>query len=180
MDEEIAKVRRRERMREWNQKNKEKYRDARREACRKWREKHPEKYKKSYMDTNVKRREKNKAYHSIPINKERRRELQRARRAANPEQYKQTTLGSHLKKKYKITVEERDAMLAAQGGVCAGCGTNKPTGPGWCVDHCHELLEIRGILCFRCNTVLGYANDRAETLRALADYLGAFNDTHKL
>lgn len=45
-----------------------------------------------------------------------------------------------------------DAMLAAQGGVCAICG-REPT-PGtrrFPIDHDHKQMYIRGVLCTRCN-----------------------------
>jgi hypothetical protein len=45
-----------------------------------------------------------------------------------------------------------DAMLEAQGGVCAICG-RVPT-PGarrFPIDHDHRAMYIRGVLCTRCN-----------------------------
>lgn len=39
------------------------------------------------------------------------------------------------------------------------------------VDHCHISNRVRGLLCRACNTMLGAARDRAETLRSGAAYL---------
>jgi hypothetical protein len=40
-------------------------------------------------------------------------------------------------------------------------------------DHCHKTGKARGWLCFNCNAALGHVRDRANVLRALADYLDA-------
>jgi hypothetical protein len=79
---------------------------------------------------------------------------------------------SHLKHRYGITVEQRDSMLSAQGGLCAICRGNDPKrGKGWCVDHCHKTEKIRGILCHDCNVALGLLQDSPTILTAAADYL---------
>lgn len=82
-------------------------------------------------------------------------------------------------RRYSITEAQRDAMLAEQGGACAICRSTEPNGPAWCTDHDHECCSygrscgecIRGILCFRCNTLLGHAKDNIETLRTATEYL---------
>lgn len=83
---------------------------------------------------------------------------------------------------FNITIEERDDILESQGGVCACCGTDKPGSKGWCIDHDHACCPesgrscgscIRGILCSRCNLVLGSVEDRTDTLSSMIDYLSA-------
>lgn len=76
-----------------------------------------------------------------------------------------------LKKTYGLTSEEYDAMLAAQGGVCALCGNASTHGKQLCVDHCHKTSKIRALLCDVCNRGLGYFKDDPEALRGAADYL---------
>jgi hypothetical protein len=82
---------------------------------------------------------------------------------------------------YGITLEDFDAMLAAQGGCCIICNTADPHG-GWAIDHDHSCCPnikrlggcgncTRGILCSRCNLMLGNARDNSETLMAGAAYL---------
>lgn len=79
----------------------------------------------------------------------------------------------HLSKTYGITTEQYEDLLERQGGTCATCSADEPGGrlKNFAVDHDHETGEIRGLLCFACNLVLGLIGDDAGTLRALADYL---------
>lgn len=73
----------------------------------------------------------------------------------------------HLKRRYGITAEEADAMLEAQGGLCAVCRT----APAAHVDHDHGTGEVRELLCFNCNGGLGQFKDDPAVLRAAADYV---------
>ncbi|MGZ5095548.1 MAG: endonuclease VII domain-containing protein [Burkholderiales bacterium] len=75
----------------------------------------------------------------------------------------------HFKSRYGITLEERDAMLAAQEGCCAACRT--ALSDKWVIDHCHTTGRIRGLLCQPCNLILGHARDSTEKLRCLIVYL---------
>lgn len=90
-----------------------------------------------------------------------------------------------LMKKYGLTIEMYEEILAAQGGVCAVCKSEELTiGRGGfakalSVDHNHGCCPgptscgscIRGLLCQKCNTLLGYASDDPGVLRAAAEYL---------
>lgn len=86
----------------------------------------------------------------------------RARRERQA-RYRQTEKGRHtqrnawLKARYGITASDYDAMLAAQDGRCAICGTTEPEGRRgvFCVDHDHETGAVRGLLCWPCNRRLG-------------------------
>ncbi len=77
---------------------------------------------------------------------------------------------------YGIAPEEFRAKLAAQGHVCAVCGTDKPGNNGWCLDHDHALpsndpASHRGVLCRACNHMLGNAKDSVAILSKGAQYL---------
>ena len=59
-----------------------------------------------------------------------------------------------------------------QKGCCAICKTNNPAPKKtFCVDHCHKTGKVRGLLCLRCNTILGHAKDNIETLKNAIDFL---------
>ena len=75
-----------------------------------------------------------------------------------------------LQQNYGIGVDERDALLATQGGRCAICGANEPNGYGWHVDHDHEFGAVRGILCGGCNIGIGHLRDDPAILRGAIAY----------
>lgn len=82
----------------------------------------------------------------------------------------------HLRRYYDMTLDEYQAMLNAQKGVCKACGkTETRTAQGTIchlhVDHDHKTGRIRGLLCNRCNMALGYAQDDPNILEALASYI---------
>ena len=109
-----------------------------------------------------------------PENRERRAELRRARKAAEPERTFQRYRKSYLKQKFGITPADYDAMLKAQGGTCAICGTLDPGrgSPYFHVDHCHATNVVRGLLCNSCNIALGHFKDDVQRLAAAIEYLG--------
>lgn len=86
-------------------------------------------------------------------------------------------------RRYGLTMEKYRALLAAQGGVCAICGSADAGGRGrFSVDHdhrcCPERLRscgkcVRGLLCSPCNTGIGLLRDDPERLIAAAAYLTA-------
>jgi hypothetical protein len=78
-----------------------------------------------------------------------------------------STRDYHLKRRYGITSADVDAMIEAQGGLCAICQKREPKH----VDHDHVTGQVRGVLCSCCNQALGKARDRTDILRAAIDYL---------
>lgn len=73
----------------------------------------------------------------------------------------------HLKRRYGLTAQEVDALIMAQGGLCAICGE----APAEHVDHDHGTGRVRGILCFNCNGGLGQFRDRDDLLTLAIAYL---------
>lgn len=65
----------------------------------------------------------------------------------------------NYRKKYGITLKQYNELLVAQNGVCILCGKKdayKNKGRNLFVDHNHKTNIIRGLLCSRCNTMLGH------------------------
>jgi hypothetical protein len=79
----------------------------------------------------------------------------------------------NLKKSlYGITREEFEKLVEAQSVACGSCGDDA-TGAEHSlqVDHCHDTLEIRGLLCSGCNTAAGWLDDDPVKAEKLAEYL---------
>ena len=72
-----------------------------------------------------------------------------------------------------ISLVDYDAMLQRQNGACAIC---KRSGQALCVDHCHACGKVRGLLCGKCNSVLGFCGDSPAHLLMAAAYLRASCD----
>lgn len=73
---------------------------------------------------------------------------------------------------YKLTLEDYDKILAFQGGVCWACHRPEPVkGRRLSVDHDHATGLVRGLLCSRCNPVLGKI-ERAFVRYGLGKVLG--------
>lgn len=74
--------------------------------------------------------------------------------------------------KYGISVEEFGALAARQGGLCAICGSPPIEGKTRLdVDHDHQTLRVRGLLCSPCNRGIGLLSEEPARLRSAAAYL---------
>jgi len=120
--------------------------------------------------------ERGRRYHAC--HKEEINERKRHRYATDPE-YRTRVLAQNAKsqrasllKCYGMSLLEYELRLALQNGVCAIC-KKKPNGL-LCVDHCHVTGKVRGLLCRKCNSALGFYDDDPGLARAGADYLTAF------
>jgi hypothetical protein len=75
----------------------------------------------------------------------------------------------HLKSRFGITTEQYQEMLASQNGVCAICHKLNSNGRRLAVDHNHATGEVRGLLCDRCNRLVGtIENNNLILLQAMA------------
>jgi hypothetical protein len=79
----------------------------------------------------------------------------------------------HLRNKFSLTVEQYDAILEAQGGMCALCESPPTPGISLHVDHDHGSGEIRGLLCVRCNNALGLFREDPDVLKRAVRYVTA-------
>ena len=87
-------------------------------------------------------------------------EKRKHRRKQNPDLRKHEALRDN----FGITLDEYKAKLLQQRGVCAICGqpemaTFRGKVKTLSVDHNHKTNLIRGLLCDKCNHLLGNANE---------------------
>ena len=80
-----------------------------------------------------------------------------------------------LKNTYNLTLEQYDEMFEKQNGVCAICGNINKDGRRLYVDHDHKTERVRGLLCHKCNSLLGYVNDEINLLLKIIEYINVSN-----
>jgi hypothetical protein len=80
------------------------------------------------------------------------------------------TRNNYLKRKYGITEDDYNILLKKQYGVCAIC-FKPPIKTNLCVDHNHKTGVIRGLLCKRCNYLLGVYHENGILLINAGFYL---------
>ena len=95
---------------------------------------------------------------------------------ANPEKFeanwRKHSYGEEavLKRKaarYGLTVGQLSEMMEISSGKCSICKKDKPL----VVDHCHNSLKVRGLICSECNKGLGLFKDDVEALARAIEYL---------
>lgn len=101
------------------------------------------------------KRERYRAWAARDVNREARNRYQRQGRAAHGLKWKL--------KKYGLTQAQYDRLPKH----CAICSTEDEL----CFDHDHATGKFRGLLCRRCNRMLGQMEDNADWLAAAARYL---------
>ena len=83
--------------------------------------------------------------------------------------------GSWIFSKYKITKKEREDMYVKQNGCCAICGVHQSKiKRKLFIDHNHEKKgkeSVRGLLCFYCNSMIGFSKDDLKILTKAIKYL---------
>ena len=96
---------------------------------------------------------------------------ERRRRAANPMIDKEAPL-----KKLGLTFEDYQRMLKIQNGVCKICGKpekvkRKGKFKRLAIDHNHKTGHLRGLLCSKCNMLIGLAQENIHILEEAIKYL---------
>ena len=104
------------------------------------------------------------------------RRKRQARRKLQAVEIRQAENRDVVLRRYGLTLDDYQQLLDAQRGLCGICRqpetamrNGRPM--NLAVDHCHKTSRIRGLLCLRCNNVLGHAGDRVEVLLAAVRYL---------
>ena len=83
----------------------------------------------------------------------------------------------NLQRRYGLSVDEYQTLLANHNFACGICKVEISYALGYkgkrsvVVDHNHETGDVRGILCSKCNLVLGHARESTEILYRAIVYL---------
>jgi hypothetical protein len=91
-------------------------------------------------------------------NREKVLEYKRTHYRNNREKYVTLERDRQYRVRYGITLSDYDRMDAEQGGTCAICAATESgkVGQFFAVDHDHATGKVRGLLCIRCNSRLGW------------------------
>lgn len=104
---------------------------------------------------------------------------------ARPERREAETL-RNVQRKYGLSKQQFAELLQQANGRCPCCNTpfglfgqggpRNGESDGPVVDHDHRTDRIRGVICGRCNLLLGQAGDSPKILRLCARYLERMAD----
>jgi len=81
-----------------------------------------------------------------------------------------------LMEKYHISQSEAELLIClrdGEGAWCDICGKNRDIVKRFVIDHDHETNQVRGILCHRCNSALGFLENGFPLERGYAYLSGA-------
>lgn len=88
-----------------------------------------------------------------------------------PSRTKKARKAQYVQWKFGISIEEYNKKLEIQLHGCAICKQPCNTGRQLAIDHNHQTNQIRDLLCYRCNTVLGLINEDEDLLIEIIEYL---------
>lgn len=74
---------------------------------------------------------------------------------------------SNMKVRYGLTKDAYHKLLSKQKGLCAVCCCAVEL----FIDHCHKTGKVRGLICNKCNTAIGFFQDSALILKRAIAYL---------
>lgn len=80
----------------------------------------------------------------------------------------------HIRKAFGIDISKYNIILKNQNNKCAICDIdNNNLNRSLVIDHCHKTGKIRGLLCGRCNLMLGNIKDNKNILKKMIKYLNS-------
>lgn len=86
------------------------------------------------------------------------------------------------KSSYKISREDYENLLKRADGKCEICmkvmtraGGHQPV-----IDHSHATGKVRGVICAKCNSALGFVEDDVQRLQRMEKYLASRVDVSAL
>ena len=91
-------------------------------------------------------------------------------RSKNKKDAKELNRLYQKKHKYGLDKDKYYSLFKIQQNKCAICGTSFDETKAF-VDHDHYSGKVRGLLCSKCNTLLGMSNDNIEILNNAIKYL---------
>ena len=139
------------------------------EEKKKYKEEYDLKNKESIKKKRIAHRAEKKKYNDD--HREHLTECQRINRLNNIEKYRLMEKGYQIKKNYGITIEQYNEMLKAQNNKCLICHAEFKTMKSTYIDHNHITGKVRGLLCVKCNSGIGYLNDDINLLKEAINYL---------
>ena len=74
-------------------------------------------------------------------------------------------------RRFGLTLDDYDLLSIKQDYVCAICGNINSNGRRLSVDHDHKTEKVRGLLCLKCNSLLGFVKDDIKILKQAIKYL---------
>ncbi len=110
-------------------------------------------------------------------------ECSRERRARmkveNPAKWKEwndrgnlNSKSNDLKRQFGIDLNGYNKLFSIQNGMCKICGVHQSKlNIALHVDHDHITGRIRGLLCKKCNSMIGFACENVEILRKAIGYM---------
>lgn len=86
------------------------------------------------------------------------------------QKHKITQKYNRITKEYGLSKEEYLTLVALQNSSCKLCEKFEEDHFKLHVDHCHDKLKVRGLLCGKCNQGIGLLNHNPNLLRQAALY----------
>jgi len=92
---------------------------------------------------------------------------------------KETRSRREVLRRHNLTITEYEKLFREHNGVCAICGEKETFRKHLSIDHNHNCCNskktcgkcIRGLLCSRCNQMIGMARDNTKILKSAIIYL---------
>lgn len=95
----------------------------------------------------------------------------REKRVKSCRDYKKRKKTQLLATRHGVPLEQVEKALEDSNGLCEICGKESKL----FLDHCHDSLDVRGMLCQTCNSALGFLGDKKDVILSLLpkieDYL---------
>jgi hypothetical protein len=82
---------------------------------------------------------------------------------------------SKLLSKFGWSNLDYENKLKEQNGVCGICSNLCATGQRLGIDHNHDTMQNRGLLCKRCNGFIAWAQEDVRILENAIKYLERYN-----